>query len=105
MAQDTVLEIENGDTGKREKLTLSHFWPVRKPRPVAEKLQGRTALLTGQRVIDVLFPCVAVRRRARAPALICIAGRCSGARARFPARLAAERRASRRRGRRRPAAA
>ena len=32
--------------------------PVRKPRPVAEKLPGKTALITGQRVIDVLFPSV-----------------------------------------------
>ena len=30
--------------------------PVRKPRPVAEKLPGKTALITGQRVLDVLFP-------------------------------------------------
>lgn len=37
---------------------MSHFWPVRKPRPVAEKLPGQTALITGQRVIDTLFPSV-----------------------------------------------
>lgn len=97
VAQDTVLEIENGDTGKREKLTLSHFWPVRKPRPVAEKLQGRTALLTGQRVIDVLFPYARARRGA-----VCarewrsLAARCWAARAPSPAPLAAARRASRR---------
>ena len=43
-------------SGKRMKLTMSHFWPVRKPRPVAEKLAGEEALITGQRVIDVLYP-------------------------------------------------
>lgn len=37
---------------------MSHFWPVRKPRPVVEKLPGDEALITGQRVIDVLFPSV-----------------------------------------------
>merc|ERR1719336_1175349 len=35
---------------------MSHFWPVRSPRPVVEKLQGSTALLTCERVIDALFP-------------------------------------------------
>ena len=37
---------------------MSHFWPVRKPRPVAEKLPSETPLLTGQRVLDSLFPSV-----------------------------------------------
>lgn len=32
--------------------------PVRKKRPVAEKLPGNAALITGQRVIDVMFPYV-----------------------------------------------
>jgi V-type H+-transporting ATPase subunit A len=31
---------------------------VRKPRPVAEKIASDTPLLTGQRVLDALFPCV-----------------------------------------------
>jgi len=37
---------------------MSHMWPVRNPRPVAEKLAGKTPLLTGQRVLDSLFPTV-----------------------------------------------
>jgi len=37
---------------------MSHFWPVRTPRPSAEKLPGATPLLTGQRVLDALFPTV-----------------------------------------------
>ena len=37
---------------------MSHYWPVRKPRPVAEKLSGNTPLLTGQRILDALFPTV-----------------------------------------------
>jgi len=56
--EDTVLEIEHGDTGEVIPIGMSHFWPVRKPRPVAEKLPGKEALLTGQRVLDVLFPSV-----------------------------------------------
>merc|ERR1711933_319386 len=34
----------------------THFWPVRFPRPCVEKLPGKTALLTGQRVLDAVFP-------------------------------------------------
>ena len=33
-------------------------WPVRSPRPVAQKLIANTPLLTGQRVLDALFPSV-----------------------------------------------
>ena len=44
--------------GKEKEVAMSQFWPVRHPRPVAEKLAGRTPLLTGQRVLDALFPTV-----------------------------------------------
>ena len=37
---------------------MQHYWPVRTPRPTAEKLAGNAPLLTGQRVIDALFPSV-----------------------------------------------
>lgn len=37
---------------------MMHTWPVRVPRPVAEKLNADHPLLTGQRVLDSLFPCV-----------------------------------------------
>merc|ERR1712127_509051 len=33
-------------------------WPVRTPRPVNEKMQANHPLITGQRVLDALFPCV-----------------------------------------------
>lgn len=49
-----VIEFE----GKKVNLNMSHFWPVRQPRPVAEKLSGKIPLLTGQRVLDSLFPSV-----------------------------------------------
>ncbi|RNC30307.1 putative V-type ATPase, A subunit, partial [Trypanosoma cruzi] len=35
-----------------------HRWPVRTPRPVAVKESGNHPLLTGQRVLDALFPSV-----------------------------------------------
>ena len=37
---------------------MSHFWPVRTPRPVVEKLPATEPLLTGQRVLDALYPSV-----------------------------------------------
>ncbi|ODV88978.1 hypothetical protein CANCADRAFT_53321 [Tortispora caseinolytica NRRL Y-17796] len=53
---DTVLEVEFN--GKTSKYSLMHTWPVRVPRPVTEKLSAHHPLLTGQRVLDALFPCV-----------------------------------------------
>ena len=35
---------------------MSHYWPVRKPRPYIEKMGMDEPLITGQRVIDVFFP-------------------------------------------------
>lgn len=55
---ETVLEVYNEELNKTWNLNLSHFWPVRKPRPCAEKLPGNTALTTGQRIIDAIFPSV-----------------------------------------------
>merc|ERR1719355_582043 len=37
---------------------MSQLWPVRKPRPVVQKLKASVPLLTGQRVLDTLFPSV-----------------------------------------------
>ena len=38
------------------ELTLAQKWPVRRPRPVSEKLRPTTLLTTGQRIFDALFP-------------------------------------------------
>jgi V/A-type H+-transporting ATPase subunit A len=38
------------------ELRLMHRWPVRSPRPVARKLDPREPFISGQRIIDVLFP-------------------------------------------------
>ncbi|MDD3902555.1 MAG: V-type ATP synthase subunit A [Sphaerochaeta sp.] len=42
--------------GKEEKLTMLQRWPIRIPRPVAERLALKQPLITGLRVIDTLFP-------------------------------------------------
>lgn len=53
---DIVLETEF--EGVVTKHPLYQIWPVRQMRPVAEKLAANHPLLTGQRVLDALFPCV-----------------------------------------------
>ncbi|MEM4166081.1 MAG: V-type ATP synthase subunit A [Candidatus Bilamarchaeaceae archaeon] len=42
--------------GKKYPVALSHYWPVRKARPVIEKFPPVIPLVTGQRVIDTFFP-------------------------------------------------
>lgn len=54
--EDVVLETEFA--GEKTKHTMLQLWPVRSPRPVAEKIPADYPLLTGQRVLDALFPCV-----------------------------------------------
>jgi len=54
--EDIVLETEF--EGVITKHSLFQIWPVRQMRPVAEKLAANHPLLTGQRVLDALFPCV-----------------------------------------------
>ncbi|HUR62982.1 MAG TPA: V-type ATP synthase subunit A [Candidatus Thermoplasmatota archaeon] len=48
---ETVCTLDTG-----AKLALSHKWPVRKPRPYAEKQLPTIPLNTGMRILDGLFP-------------------------------------------------
>lgn len=54
--EDVILETEFD--GEVSKYTMRQVWPVRQMRPVSEKLAANYPLLTGQRVLDALFPCV-----------------------------------------------
>jgi len=58
LVDDVVMEVYNESQDKTHMLTLSHFWPVRRPRPITEKLPGNVPLITGLRIIDGLFPSV-----------------------------------------------
>ncbi|MBO8182795.1 MAG: ATP synthase subunit A [Archaeoglobus sp.] len=49
--QDTIAVLDNG-----VELKMYHRWPVRIPRPYVEKLPPEVPLLTGQRILDCLFP-------------------------------------------------
>ena len=48
---ETILKMAGG-----VEMSMSHYWPVRKPRPYIEKMGMDEPLITGQRVIDVFFP-------------------------------------------------
>ncbi|HKK95945.1 MAG TPA: V-type ATP synthase subunit A [Anaerovoracaceae bacterium] len=52
---ETVAKVENKD-GEIKEITLMQKWPVRKGRPYKEKISPSTPLVTGQRVIDTMFP-------------------------------------------------
>lgn len=53
--EETVCVVKTPD-GTLKDLTLMQRWPVRKGRPYKEKLVPDVPLLTGQRVVDTLFP-------------------------------------------------
>ena len=48
---DTICTLTNGT-----ELQMMQKWPVRMPRPVSKKLTPDTPLITGQRILDGLFP-------------------------------------------------
>jgi V/A-type H+-transporting ATPase subunit A len=48
---DAVLAVVGGT-----EVRMRVDWPVRRPRPVRERLDATTALRTGQRAVDLLFP-------------------------------------------------
>ncbi len=52
--EETVCVVD--DNGKEKNLSLMQKWPVRKGRPYAKKLSPDQPLITGQRVIDTMFP-------------------------------------------------
>jgi V/A-type H+-transporting ATPase subunit A len=52
---DTIAVLEKAD-GTTENITLMQKWPVRIGRPYKQKLSPDKPLVTGQRVIDTLFP-------------------------------------------------
>ncbi|MDR3348474.1 MAG: V-type ATP synthase subunit A [Acidaminococcales bacterium] len=52
---ETICKIKN-HSGKIVELPMLQRWPVRKGRPFADKLPPNEPMVTGQRVIDALFP-------------------------------------------------
>lgn len=52
---ETVVKIKN-KFGEVEELTLCQKWPIRTPRPSAERLPITRPLITGQRIVDTILP-------------------------------------------------
>ena len=52
---DTIVTLRD-KKGKDHELTLCQRWPIRIPRPGNRRLPAQRPLITGQRVIDTLFP-------------------------------------------------
>jgi len=52
---DVVVKIKD-DKGTEIPLTLCQKWPIRRPRPIIERLPIDKPLITGQRIVDSLFP-------------------------------------------------
>jgi len=51
---DTLVVLN--EDGKKYELKMYQEWPIRQPRPVAQRMPIEKLLLTGQRVIDTFFP-------------------------------------------------
>src|SRR5919107_446395 len=52
--EQVISTLENN--GTKSQMKMYHKWPVRKPRPYAERYDPTVPLITGQRVIDTYFP-------------------------------------------------
>ena len=53
--EDTIAVVKD-ESGAKHNVCMLQKWPVRRGRPYIEKLSPKTPLITGQRVIDTLFP-------------------------------------------------
>ena len=55
-AEDATVCVLRAGDGTRHEVAMSHEWPVRTPRPVRRRLPAVVPLVTGQRILDCLFP-------------------------------------------------
>lgn len=52
---ETIATLQLED-GKEVPLTMTQHWPIRVPRPCMERYPSSEPLITGQRILDTLFP-------------------------------------------------
>lgn len=52
---ETILTLRHYD-GSTEEITMTQHWPIRVPRPTAKRFPASVPLITGQRILDTLFP-------------------------------------------------
>ncbi len=65
-AEDEPVARLAGSGGARHEVAMRQPWPVRSPRPVRGRLPASGPMITGQRILDTLFP-VARGSRAALP--------------------------------------
>ena len=53
--EDTIVVLELAD-GSRKNLSMTQKWPIRVPRPVYNRFPASVPLVTGQRILDTMFP-------------------------------------------------
>jgi V/A-type H+-transporting ATPase subunit A len=54
--EDEPIAVLMGVDGTQQRVAMRHTWPVRTPRPVANRLPASAPMITGQRILDTLFP-------------------------------------------------
>lgn len=52
---DTIITIRTPE-GEEKDITLTQKWPIRVPRPTQKRYPADRPLITGQRILDTLFP-------------------------------------------------
>lgn len=52
---DRLLTLQTAD-GNEIPITMTQKWPIRKPRPITKRFGASIPLVTGQRILDTLFP-------------------------------------------------
>lgn len=53
--EEPLVTLETGD-GQSISLTMTQKWPIRVPRPTSRRYPISRPLITGQRIVDTLFP-------------------------------------------------
>ncbi len=53
---DQEIAVIEDDNGKHISLTMTQKWPIRIPRPIGKRYPADRPLVTGQRILDTLFP-------------------------------------------------
>jgi V/A-type H+-transporting ATPase subunit A len=54
--EDEPIAICEAPDGGRREIAMRQFWPVRTARPVTARLPANAPMITGQRILDTLFP-------------------------------------------------
>lgn len=53
---DAILCVVRSDSGALNEVGFNQHWPVRQARPMRERLPADEPMITGQRILDTLFP-------------------------------------------------